>query len=79
MSLSRIFILKEGSWSINCFAHFSSHSFQCTFITKSMKKHGEQIKNYIFSAVLFHGNGGHIHFRAVNKVHTTLKLLLQLQ
>ena len=38
-------ILFEGRcWSKNCFAHFSTHSFHCTFIMISVKKYGKKTK-----------------------------------
>ena len=31
-----------GCWSRNCYAHFSTHSFHCTFIMINMKKYREK-------------------------------------
>ena len=36
--------VKGRCWSKNCFAHFSTHSFLCTFIMISMKKYWEKTK-----------------------------------
>ena len=56
------FNFKGDCWSKNCFAHFPTQSFHCIFIMISMKKYGEKTKINFFSAVGFHGNGGHIRF-----------------
>ena len=54
-------------WSRNCFPHFSTHSFHCTFIMISMKKYGEKKFPRFVSmemAAIFD-------FRALSEVHTT--------
>ena len=67
--------LKGRCSSKNCFARFSTHSFHCTFIMISMKKYGE--KN--FPCFVSMEMVAIFDFRALTKVHITLKPLLQMQ
>ena len=45
--------LRGGAGRQNCFAHFSTRSFHCTFIMISMKKYGERKQNNFFSRASF--------------------------
>ena len=66
--------VKGRCWSKNCFAHFSIHSFHFTFIMisiKNMKKKKFQRFVSMEMAAIFD-------FRALTKVHITLKRLLQM-
>ena len=71
--------LKGRCWSKNCFAHFSTYSFHCAFIMISMKKYGEN--NDIFFSPRFVSMEmvAIFDFRALTKVHITLKPLLQMK
>ena len=59
----------------NYFAHFSTHSFHCTFIMISVKNmEKKKIPRFVSMemAAIFY-------FRALAKVHIALKPLLQMQ
>ena len=72
-------VLGARCWSKNCFAHFSIHSFHFTFIMISIKKYGEKNKNNFFPRFVSMEMAAIFDFRALTKVHITLKLLLQMQ
>ena len=67
-----------GCWSRKCCAHFSTHSFHCTFIMismKNMEKKSQKISRGTFRWKM----ATILDFRALTKVLITLKPLLQLQ
>ena len=69
---------KGRCWSKICFANFSTHSFHLTVIMISMRKYGE-IKKKKFPRFISMGMVAIFDFRALAKVHITLKPLLQMQ
>ena len=62
-------------WSKNCFAHFSIHSFHFTFIMISIKIW----RKTKFPRFVSMEMAAIFDFRALTKVHITLKRLLQMQ
>ena len=68
--------VKGRCWSKNYFAHFSIHSFHFTFIMISIK-----ICRifFFFPRFVSMEMAANFDFRALTKVHITLKRLLQMQ
>ena len=66
-------------FAASCFAHFSTYSFHCTFIMISMKTYEEINKIIFFLLIVSMEMAAIFDFRALTKVHRTLKPLLQMQ
>ena len=73
-------LFKGRCWSKNCFAHFSTHPFHSLYIYvyyDQYEKYGEKKKK--FPRFVSMEMVAIFDFRALTKVHITLKPLLQMQ